>query len=57
MAEDIAKKPNLDEAELKQVAAQAEAKQTRHRLDEYIAMVIALCAVFILWLMQAMGFY
>jgi hypothetical protein len=57
MAEDILKRTELDEAELKKVAAQAEEKQLRHRLDEYIAMVIAISAVMILWLFQALGFY
>ncbi|MBE0555628.1 MAG: hypothetical protein IH628_00200, partial [Proteobacteria bacterium] len=47
MAEDINKKPELDEAELKKVAAAAEEKQRRHRLDEYVAMVIAIGAVLI----------
>lgn len=57
MAEDIAKKADLDDEELKRVAATAEAKQMRHRLDEYVAMVIAIGAVFVLWLLQALGFY
>jgi hypothetical protein len=57
MTDDITKKPQLDEAELKKVAATAEEKQRRHRLDEYIAMVIAISAVLILWLMQTLGFY
>ena len=58
MADDIEKKEDLDEDEdLKKVQAQAEAKQMRHRLDEYIAMVIAISAVFILWLLQFVGVY
>jgi hypothetical protein len=57
MTDDIQKKPELDEAELKKVAATAEEKQMRHLLDEYIAMVIAISAVLILWLLQALGFY
>jgi hypothetical protein len=57
MTDDINKKPELDEAELKKVAATAEEKQRRHRLDEYIAMVIAISAVLILWLLQALGLY
>ncbi len=57
MAEDINKKPELDEAELKKVAATAEEKQRRHRLDEYVAMVIAIGSVLILWLLQSLGFY
>jgi hypothetical protein len=57
MADDIDKKPERDDAELKKVAATAEAKQMRHRLDEYVAMVIAIGAVLILWLLQSVGFY
>jgi hypothetical protein len=56
MADDT-KKPELDEAELQKVAATAEEKQRRHRLDEYVAMVIAISAVMILWLLQALGVY
>ena len=57
MSDDITKKTELDESELKKVAATAEEKQMRHRLDEYIAMVIAISAVMILWLLQTLGFY
>lgn len=57
MTEDIEKKAELAEAELKKVAAVAEEKQLRHRLDEYIAMVIAIGAVMILWLLQSLGLY
>jgi hypothetical protein len=57
MTDDMGKKADLDEAELKKVAAAAEAKQMRHRLDEYVAMVIAIGAVMILWLLQSLGLY
>lgn len=57
MTDNIAKKTDLDEEELKKVAASAEAKQLRHRLDEYVAMVIAIGAVMILWLLQVLGLY
>jgi len=57
MTDGIDKKTDLDDAELKKVAATAEAKQLRHRVDEYIAMVIALGAVLILWLLQSLGLY
>jgi hypothetical protein len=56
MADDIEKKEIVDE-ELKKVQAQAAAKQMRHRVDEYIAMVIAIGAVFLLWFMQLIGLY
>lgn len=57
MTENIAKIADQDEDELKKVAASAEAKQLRHRLDEYVAMVIAIGAVMILWLLQMLGLY
>jgi hypothetical protein len=57
MTDDIDKKADLDDAELKKVTATAEAKQLRHRVDEYIAMVIAIGAVLILWLLQSLGLY
>ena len=57
MADDIEKKNDMSDADLKKVQAQAEAKQLRHRVDEYIAMVIAISAVFILWFLQFVGVY
>jgi hypothetical protein len=57
MTDNIDKKAAPDDAELRQVAATAEAKQLRHRLDEYVAMVIAIGAVMILWLLQSLGLY
>ena len=57
MADDIEKKADLDDDELKKVAETAEAKQRRHRVDEYIAMVIAIGAVFLLWFLQFLGLY
>jgi hypothetical protein len=43
--------------DLKKVEAAADAKQRRHRADEYMAMIIALGAVAILWFLQYAGFY
>ena len=57
MAEDLGNKEVVVDEEQKKVQAQAEAKQMRHRMDEYIAMVIAISAVFILWFMQFVGLY
>jgi hypothetical protein len=56
MADDT-KKEEMSEDDLKKVMAAAEAKQRRHRADEYIAMVIAISAVFILWFLQFIGLY
>lgn len=57
MTDDIDKKEDQDFADLKKVAEAAESKQTRHRVDEYVAMIIALSAVLILWLLQFAGLY
>ena len=43
--------------DLKKVEAVADEKQRRHRVDEYMAMIIALGAVAILWGLQYLGFY
>lgn len=43
--------------DLKKVEAAADAKQRRHRVDEYMAMIIALGAVALLWFFQYAGFY
>ena len=43
--------------DLKKVEATADAKQRRHRVDEYMAMIIALGAVAVLWFLQYLGFY
>ena len=64
MTDDMDKKVDLDEVEVEEddaerqnVLAAAEAKQLRHRLDEYVAMVIGIGAVLILWLLQYLGLY
>jgi hypothetical protein len=64
MTDDMDKKADLDEievdedeAERQKVLATAEAKQLRHRLDEYVAMAIGIGAVLILWLLQYLGLY
>ena len=46
-----------DSADLKKVETEAAAKQLRHRLDEYIAIVLGVGAVLILWFLQIMGVY
>jgi hypothetical protein len=50
---------SLDQSseDLKKVEAAADEKQRRHRVDEYIAMIIALGAVAVLWCLQYLGFY
>lgn len=45
------------EEDFKKVEAEALKKATRHRLDEYIALVLGVGAVLLLWLLQEMGLY
>lgn len=45
------------EEDLKKVAAEAVKKSVRHRLDEYIAIVLGVGAVLLLWLLQSIGLY
>jgi len=46
----------LDE-DLKKVAAEAMKKSVRHRLDEYIAIVLGVGAVLLIWFLQWIGLY
>jgi hypothetical protein len=57
MADIIDRKNETDDEDEKKVLTTAETKQRRHRVDEYIAMIIAIGAVFILWFLQALGLY
>jgi hypothetical protein len=43
-----------EQAEIK---AQTDAQMLRAKLNDYIAIILALGTVFILWLLQAMGLY
>jgi hypothetical protein len=45
------------EEDLKKVEADALKKALRHRVDEYIAIVLGVGAVLLLWLFQELGFY
>ncbi len=54
--EELNKEKALEE-DLKKVEAEALKKAMRHRLDEYIAIVLGVGAVLLLWLLQAMGLY
>jgi len=57
MADDRDKNGDQIYDDLKKVTEAAESKQLRHRVDEYVAMIIALSAVFILWFLQFVGLY
>jgi hypothetical protein len=54
--EELNKEKALEE-DLKKVEAEALKKSLRHRMDEYIAIVLGLGAVLLLWLLQGMGLY
>ncbi len=45
------------EEDLRKVESDAMKKSARHRLDEYIAIVLGLGAVLLLWLLQQLGLY
>ena len=45
------------EEDLKKVQADALKKAQRHRVDEYVAIVIGVGAVLICWILQAIGLY
>ncbi len=57
MAENRENRESPDVADLKKVEAESAAKQLRHRLDEYIAIVLGVGAVLVLWFLQVMGLY
>ncbi|MFC1838392.1 hypothetical protein ACFL1N_02335 [Thermodesulfobacteriota bacterium] len=57
MSDTVENNQDQSSEDLKKVEAAAEKKQRRHRVDEYVAMIIALSAVAILWFLQYLGFY
>ena len=57
MDEVVNKSSDPGSEDLKKVEAVADEKQRRHRVDEYMAMIIALGAVATLWCLQYLGFY
>ena len=56
MAEMVNQEKALN-ADLQKVERESAAKQLRHRLDEYIAIILGVGSVLFLWLLQAMGLY
>ena len=52
-----ASKDRVLEEDLKKVERESMAKAVRHRLDEYIAIVLGLGTVLLLWFLQAIGLY
>ena len=56
MAEMVHQDKTAD-ADLQKVKRESEAKQLRHRLDEYIALILGVGSVLLLWFLQAIGLY
>ena len=56
MAKDLEQKMDLEE-EMEKIKAQTDAQMQRARAVDYIAIVLALGTVFILWFLQWMGLY
>lgn len=54
--EELNKEKSLEE-DLKKVEAESASKSLRHRVDEYIAIVLGLGIVLLLWILQAIGLY
>lgn len=46
-----------DEAELARVKAESEAKLMRHRLDDYLAIILGVGSALILWILQMLDVY
>ena len=53
----IAENNSKKAEDLAKVEAQAAAKLLRGRVDDYIAIITAVTAVMLLWLLQFLGFY
>ena len=56
MAEGLEGKEDLEE-EREKTRAQTEARMTRSRMNDYVAIILAVGTVFVLWLLQWMGLY
>lgn len=60
MSEKISKMKDdgaLDAQDLEKVKAQSEAKLMRHRLDDYLAVVLGVGAALVLWILQMLDLY
>lgn len=47
----------VNEADLERVKKDADAKLMRHRLDDYVAIILGVGSCIILWLFQLVGWY
>jgi hypothetical protein len=54
--EELNKEKALEE-DLRKVEAESMKKSVRHRMDEYIAIVLGVGAVLLLWFLQEIGMY
>ena len=54
---ETARATEVFDTDLAKVREQSEKKLQRHRVDDYVAMILAIGAVFILWLLQFLGVY
>jgi len=60
MADDIqepGQAVDIDQADLAKVKALADAKMMRHRLDDYLSVVLGVGAALILWILQLLDVY
>jgi hypothetical protein len=48
---------SVDEIDLARVRTQSEAKLMRHRLDDYLAIVLGVGSAIFLWLLQVLDWY
>ena len=56
MTTEMSKQEQYEE-EQAEIKAQTDAQMLRSKLNDYIAIILALGTVFILWLLQFLGFY
>ena len=47
----------VDEADLAKVRAMADAKMMRHRLDDYLSVILGVGAALLLWILQFLDVY
>lgn len=47
----------VDIEDLEKVKAESEAKLMRHRLDDYVAIILGVGSCILLWLLQLIGLY
>ena len=48
---------DIDTEDLEKVKAESEAKLLRHRLDDYVAIILGVGSCLVLWVLQLIGLY